>query len=102
MDGGIEEAADHGYAAVLDLGCAGVLFVVDEVLGQGLGHEVLGFFLLGCVSVVHFRSKLTRRLVSPIMTSMAPTTIYTHKTTNKFQLTIKVVTKLAKLRQPSA
>ena len=44
--GGIEEAADHRHAAVLDVGGLGVFFVVDEVLGEGLGHEVLDFFFL--------------------------------------------------------
>lgn len=48
--GGVEEAADHGHAAVLDVGRLGVFFVVDKVFGEGLGHELFGFFFLGSVS----------------------------------------------------
>jgi hypothetical protein len=44
--GGIKEAADHGDAAVLDVGGLGVFFVVDEVLGEGLAHQIFDFFLL--------------------------------------------------------
>jgi hypothetical protein len=34
--GRVEEAGDHGDAAVLDVGRHGVFFVVDEVLGEGV------------------------------------------------------------------
>lgn len=44
--GSVEELADHVDAAVLDVGGLGVLLVVDEVFGEGLGHELLGLFFL--------------------------------------------------------
>jgi hypothetical protein len=44
--GGIEEAADHGDAAVLDVGGLGVFFIVDEVLGEGFAHQIFDFFFL--------------------------------------------------------
>jgi hypothetical protein len=42
----VEEPADHADAAVLDVGALRVFFVVDEVLGEGLGHELFSFFFL--------------------------------------------------------
>lgn len=44
--GGVEEVGNHVDAAVLDVGGIGVLFVVDEVGGEGVGHELEGFFFL--------------------------------------------------------
>ncbi len=46
LDGRVEEAADHGHAPVLDIGGLGVFLVVDEVFGEGLDHELFGFFFL--------------------------------------------------------
>ena len=46
VDRGIEESADHRHTAVLDVGGLGVFFVVDEILGEGFGHEVFDFFFL--------------------------------------------------------
>jgi hypothetical protein len=37
----VEEASNHADAAVLDIGAHGVLFVVDEVLAEGVDHELL-------------------------------------------------------------
>jgi hypothetical protein len=42
VGGCVVETGDHADAAVLDLGGFGVLFVVDEVLAEGFGHEFLG------------------------------------------------------------
>jgi hypothetical protein len=47
---GIEESTDHVDTSVLNVGALGVFFVVDEVLGKGLGHEILDLFLLRYVS----------------------------------------------------
>lgn len=44
--GRVEEVANHLDAAALDLGALWVFFVVDEVLGEGFGHEVLCFLFL--------------------------------------------------------
>ena len=59
--GGVEEAADHGDAAVLDVGALGVLFVVDEVLGKGLSHELLCLLFLVRVSLLHCLSFRLRK-----------------------------------------
>lgn len=44
----VEELANHVDAAVLDVGGLRVFLVVDEVFGEGLGHELLGFVFLHC------------------------------------------------------
>lgn len=44
--GSVEEVADHVDAAVLDVGGLRVLFIIDEVLGEGLGHELLSLIFL--------------------------------------------------------
>jgi hypothetical protein len=44
--GHVEEVADHGDAAVVHFDALRVLFVVDEVLGEGFGHELFRFILL--------------------------------------------------------
>jgi len=43
--GRIEESTDHVDTTVLDFGGLGILFVVDEILGEGLGHELLSLLL---------------------------------------------------------
>ncbi len=48
VQGGVEEAGDHRDTAVLDVGADRVLFVVDEVLGEGVDHELLGLLLHVC------------------------------------------------------
>lgn len=54
--GGVEELADHVDAAALDVGGLGVFLVVDEVFGEGLGHELFGFFFLDWGSNVRLGS----------------------------------------------
>ena len=49
--GAVEQPGDHGHASVLDVGADGVLFVVDEVLAEGIDHELLGFVFLVGMSV---------------------------------------------------
>lgn len=45
----MEQVGNHVDAAVLDVCGLGVFFVVDEVLAEAVGHELLGFvFLEGC------------------------------------------------------
>jgi len=45
VGGDVEEARDHGHAAVLDVGRDGVLLVVDEVLGERVDHQFLRLLL---------------------------------------------------------
>ena len=42
----VKHASDHADAAVLNLSRSRVLFVVDEVLGECLRHQLFSFFLL--------------------------------------------------------
>ena len=42
----VEHPRNHRNTAVLDLGGLGVLFVIDEVLGECLSHELLHFIFL--------------------------------------------------------
>ena len=49
MGWNVEEAGDHADAAVLNVGAHRVFFVVDEVLGKGIDHELLDLGLhVGC------------------------------------------------------
>lgn len=48
--GCVEETGNHGDASVLDISALGVFFVIDEVLGESLGHEGLSLLLLLIVS----------------------------------------------------
>jgi len=43
---GVEESANHGHASILDVSGLRVFFVVDEVLGEGFGHQGFDFFFL--------------------------------------------------------
>ena len=46
VSGDVEHASNHVDAAVLDVGGDGVFLVVDEVLGEGFGHELFGLSFL--------------------------------------------------------
>jgi len=43
---GIEQPRNHAHASILDFRGLRVLLVIDEVLRQSLGHELLDLFLL--------------------------------------------------------
>lgn len=42
----VKQASDHADTAVLNFSRSRVLFVVDEVLGERLRHQLFGFILL--------------------------------------------------------
>jgi hypothetical protein len=59
----IEQPSNHVDATILDFSRLGILFVVDKVLWERFGHELLRFiFLFGCVSNV-----ASVRAISPTM-----------------------------------
>ena len=52
--GGVKEAADHGHTSVLDVCRLGILLIVNEVLGEGLCHQLLSLLFLHVVSTIMF------------------------------------------------
>jgi len=42
----IEQASNHADTAVLDISRLGIFFIVNEVLREGLSHELFGFVFL--------------------------------------------------------
>lgn len=44
--GSVEEITNHVDTSVLDLSTLGVLFIINEVLGEGISHELLSFLFL--------------------------------------------------------
>jgi hypothetical protein len=72
----IEQAGDHANTTILNFCGLGILFIIDEVFGEGFDHQFLRFFFL---------SEKVNRVASAGMTSP----------------TMYVVTKLARLLRMS-
>ena len=58
----IEQSCDHADTTILDIGSLRVLLIVDEVLGEGFGHEFFNFLFLRTTTVnISTRSSMVQR-----------------------------------------